>query len=34
MIHPSHPKKNFENKAVGHDFSLRGHRVRSIVIHT
>jgi hypothetical protein len=27
-------KKNVMNKAVGHDFPLRGHRARSIVMHT
>jgi hypothetical protein len=34
MIHPSQPKENFKNKAVGHDFPLPGHRARSIVMHT
>ena len=27
-------KKTVMNKAVGHDFPLRGHRARSIVMHT
>jgi hypothetical protein len=28
------PKNNVMNKAVGHDFPLRGHRARSIVMHS